>query len=53
MILIITYDVDRKKDINVAKEDIAPQEQFLPLPQCFLMLSAMADVKTHLYWGMF
>jgi hypothetical protein len=33
----------------VAKEEIAPEEQFLPLPQCFQMSSAVADVKTRQY----
>jgi hypothetical protein len=33
----------------VAKKKIAPQEQFLHLPQCFQMSSAMAEVKTRLY----
>jgi hypothetical protein len=36
----------------VTEEDIAPQKQFLPLPQCFQMLSAVADIKTHHYEGM-
>ena len=36
----------------VAKEEIAPMEQFLPLPQCFQMVSAAADVKTHHYEAM-
>ena len=33
----------------VAKEEIAPMEQFLPLLQCFKMSSAAADVKTRKY----
>ena len=36
----------------VAKEEIAPMEQFLPLLQCFQMSSAAADVKTCHYEAM-